>query len=647
MENSFELLSSKEYLLTNGIGGYCSSTFSGANTRRYHGLLVASFNPPTERKVMISKVEEKVIYHKKEYELSANRYPGTIHPQGFQYISDYGVKNNQAYILFAAENFRLQKLISMADAENTCMIEYINFSDTIIELQLNPMLVYKDYHSLFNEAVQFDFYTERIDNSSLKIYAEYGAMPLFIKITQGDWQLDNKWYRKFQHLGEKERGFHFEEDAMSIGIATVKLRPGDKIVITFSTNENNVIEKSTYEKDLFSTGKHFPPFLKALEESSRQFVVQRKSTGGNTIIAGYHWFTDWGRDTMIALRGISIATLRQAEAKSILQTFLKYLDKGMLPNRFPDGIEDLEYNTVDATLWLFVTLYEYQLAFDDTELIGSMMPFLKNILEEHIRGTRYGIKLTEEGLLYAGEKGVQLTWMDAKVNGYVVTPRIGCAVEINLLWYNAINIYQLFQKTVNGEKDNIIENLISKFERSFTGCFFNEGGYLNDVVVPGVSADTSIRPNQIYALSLPFSPLSIEQRTSVLEVVERTLLTDFGLRTLDKDNADFKPSYKGDSWERDNAYHQGTVWPFLWGEWALAYLQHHGYGALSCLYIWNSSRKLQQHFYNDGCLNAIAEIFDGLQPQTGRGCVQQAWSISMMLRVFFDKKFNYSLINEN
>jgi predicted glycogen debranching enzyme len=646
MENTFESLSGKEYLLTNGIGGYCSSTFSGANTRRYHGLLVASFNPPTERKVVVSKIDEKIIVDEKEYELSANQYPGAVHPQGFQYITDYGVKQNQAYVIFEHEGFRLQKVLSVAVGENTSMIEYSNLSDKEIELQLNPLLVYKDYHSLFNESLQFDFYTERTDNHSLKIFAEYGAKPLFIKTTKGNWHLENKWYKNFQHTIEKERGFDYEEDAISIGIVTIQLKPGDKVSITFSTEENNSLKKSEYNKALFTGGKDIPKFIKDLEECSRQFVVQRKSTGGSTIIAGYHWFTDWGRDTMIALRGISIATMRQQEAKSILQTFFQYLHKGMLPNRFPDNNEELEYNTVDATLWLFVTLYEYQLTFNDTPFIKLLLPSLKNIIDEHINGTRYNIKITDEGLLYAGEEGVQLTWMDAKVNGHVVTPRIGCAVEINLLWYNALSIYQQFNKLLSKKTDIEIESLISKFEQSFPVYFVNEAGYLNDVVVPGTSTDTSIRPNQIYAVSLPFSPLSKEQKGKLLDVVEKNLLTDFGLRTLNIKHPDFKPFYKGDSWERDNAYHQGTVWPFLWGEWAMAYLNLHGFTAANCLHIWNAAQTLQDHFYNEGCLNAIAEIFDGLEPNTGKGCVQQAWSVSMLLRVFLDNRFDYSLIDD-
>jgi predicted glycogen debranching enzyme len=644
MEQSFKDLSGKEYLLSNGIGGYCSSSFSGANTRRYHGLLVASFNPPTDRKVLVSKIEEKIIVDGREYELSANQYPGAVHPAGFQYLAQYKVENNQAVIDFKHDDFSVTKLLSVVQGENTTIVQYSNNGVSAFELELNPMLLYKDYHSLFKQSAEFDFYTEQAGETSLKIYARYGADPLYINVSGGHWNLHHSWYKNFQHIVEDERGFPFEEDALNIGTLSVLLNPGEDVRISFSTKENAGLEIVPFTEEYFTDGKNMPAFVKALEESSRQFVVQRKSTGGSTIIAGYHWFTDWGRDTMIAMRGISIATMRQEEARSILQTFFKYLDKGMLPNRFPDYDEELEYNTIDATLWLFITLFEYQQVFDDNDFISSVMPHLKNIIDEHTKGTRYNIHVTDEGLLYGGEEGAQLTWMDARVDGFVVTPRIGCPVEINLLWYNALNIYQHFAQLCDRDTDEAVALLLAKFEQAFIPHFLNNEGYLNDVIIPGVLADASIRPNQVYAVSLPFSPLTKEQQAGVLQMVEKELLTGFGLRTLSASHPDFKPLYQGNSWERDNAYHQGTVWPFLWGEWALAFLSQHGFNAESCLHVWNASKNLQQHFYDEGCFNAIAEIFDGLQPLAGKGCVQQAWSVGMLLKVFLDPRFNYSLI---
>ncbi len=646
MEQLFKDLSTKEYLLTNGIGGYCSSSFSGANTRRYHGLLVASFNPPTDRKVLVSKIEEKITVDEKEYEISANQYPGTIHPNGFNYIANYKVDNNQAVVDFKHENFSLTKLLSSVQGENTTIIQYTNNGISAIHLEINPMLVYKDYHGLFKQSDEFDFFTEWDGETALKVFAKYEAEPLYINVSAGSWNLHHSWYKNFELVVEDERGFPFTEDAMNIGTLSVWLKPGENISINFSTKEKASLDIIPIKEKYFTDGKNVPAFVKALEVSSRQFVVQRKSTGGSTIIAGYHWFTDWGRDTMIAMRGISIATMRQEEAKSILQTFFKYLDNGMLPNRFPDYDEELEYNTIDATLWLFVTLYEYYQTFNDTLFIKSVLPNLKNIIDDHVSGTRYNIHITENGLLYGGEAGQQLTWMDARVDGFVVTPRIGFPVEINMLWYNALKIYQHFTKLCTIKDDNTTSVLLSKFEQSFPIHFLNNDGYLNDVVLPGNLADASIRPNQIYAVSLPFSPLDNEQKRRLLEIIEKNLLTDYGLRTLDSEHPNFKPLYKGDSWERDNAYHQGTVWPFLWGEWALANLSLNGFTAANCLHVWKASEKLQQHFYNEGCLNGIAEIFDGLQPIAGKGCVQQAWSIGMLLKVFLDPQFDYSLITE-
>ncbi|MEO7562499.1 MAG: amylo-alpha-1,6-glucosidase, partial [Ferruginibacter sp.] len=364
-----------------------------------------------------------------------------------------------------------------------------------------------------------------------------------------------------------------------------------------------------------------------------------------TIIAGYHWFADWGRDTMIALRGISIATGKKDEAESILKTFLSSLNQGMLPNRFPDyDSDEVEYNTIDATLWLFIALYEYHQKFNDEPFIKESMPKLLDILEWHIKGTRFKIKVTEDGLLYGGEPGYQLTWMDAKVDGFVVTPRIGCPVEVNMLWYNAICIYNFFSKEILNEPSADSEMLAEKCGQHFNNYFFNDKDYLNDVIIPGAYVDDSLRPNQIYAASLPFSPLSKKQQQKIVECVTENLLTGYGLRTLDATNIDFKPVYDGNAWSRDNAYHQGTVWPFLWGEWALAFLKLNDFNEDACSHVWEHSKTLQHHFYHEGCAFAIAEIFDGLQPFTGKGCIQQAWSVSMMLAVFLHKDFKWSLI---
>ncbi len=644
MKLNFEEASSKEYLLTNGIGGYSSSTIAGANSRRYHGLLVASFNPPTDRLVVVSKIEETIIADGMSYELSSNQYPGEVHPEGYNFIENYNCDTNKVFFKYRVADYLLQKTIEIVERENTVIITYTNRSVQAFELLLMPLLVYKDYHALFYQDDQFDFYKEDLKENYFKVYPKYQAHPLFIKFSKGNWASEHDWYKKIQYKQEEARGFDFEEDAISIGKVKVSLAPKETMQLIFSTDEIKKIKKKAVKKVVDKND--YPAFINDLIKSSRQFVVDRKSTGGSTIIAGYHWFTDWGRDTMIALRGISIATGKKEEAKSILKTFLSVLSEGMLPNRFPDYTgEEPEYNTIDATLWLFVALYEYHQKFADNKLIKEALPQLKEIIDWHIKGTRFNIQVTPEGLLYGGETGYQLTWMDARVDGFVVTPRIGCPVEINALWYNALCIYQFFNKEILKIQNEETDSLIKRCNQSFVFFFSNKNNYLNDVVIPAVYSDDSIRPNQIYAISLPFSPLNKDFQKKVLQSVSENLLTPFGLRTLNTADAEFKPVYEGNAWNRDNAYHQGTVWPFLWGEWALAYLKQNDFSNKACKYIWEQSASLQHHFYSEGCAFAIAEIFDGLQPLTGKGCVQQAWSVSMLLAVFLNKDFDWSLIN--
>ncbi len=643
MKLNFEEASSKEYLLTNGIGSYSSSTVSGANTRRYHGLLVASFNPPTDRLVLVSKIEETLIADGVPYELSSNQYPGKIHPEGYGFMESYNCETEKATFKYSVANCSLEKTLEIIQGENIVVVTYTNSSAQAIELLLMPLLVYKDYHALFYQDEQFNFYKEDLGDNYFKVYAKYEAHPLYVKFTKGSWKDEHDWYKKIQYKQEEARGFNFEEDAISIGKVEVSLVANESMQLIFSTDEIKKRKKKVVKK--VADTNDYPAFINDLIKSSRQFVVDRKSTGGSTIIAGYHWFSDWGRDTMIALRGISIATGKKDEAKSILKTFLSVLSEGMLPNRFPDyPDEDVEYNTIDATLWLFIALYEYHQKFADNKLIAEALPALKEIIGWHIKGTRFNIHVTPEGLIYGGETGYQLTWMDARVDGFVVTPRIGCPVEINALWYNALCIYQFFNEELLNKKIEDIDRLIRKCKQSFLHFFVNQKDFLNDVVIPGVYADDSIRPNQIYSVSLPFSPLNKVSQKKVLGSVSENLLTPYGLRTLDVFNPDFKPLYEGNAWQRDNAYHQGTVWPFLWGEWALAYLKQNNFSSKACKYIWEQSAPLQHHFYNEGCALAIAEIFDGLQPSTGKGCVQQAWSVGMLLAVFLNSDFNWSLI---
>lgn len=639
LENkSFEALSGLEWLLTNGLGGFAASSIIGANTRRYHGLLVAANKPPTDRKVLVSKVEETVVQGEERFELGCNQYPDVVHPQGYQHLERFE-RDPLPRAVYAATEFKLAKTINMVYGENTTLIEYENLGAAPIQLSVRPFLVFRDYHSLFQENPDFDFYVENPGTKRLKVYAHYGAAPLFIQYSKGDFVADATWYHNFEYAAERERGLDFREDSKSIGQINFGLVAGEKMQLLFSTEHilyPNLAELPGNEikrlKVLGAEAKD--PFLRDLLIAGDQFLVQRQSTQSSTLIAGYPWFTDWGRDTMIAMRGLTVATGKKEVSQSIIRTFLQYLNQGLLPNRFPDSGETPEYNTFDATLWLFVILYEYYEKFQDLEFIAEVFPKLEEIIAWHQQGTHYNIHVTPEGLLFGGEDLQQLTWMDAKVGDYVVTPRQGCPVEINALWYNALEIMAVFAQVLQQDKLAYVD-LAQKTIAAFRHFFINSKAYLNDVILPDGYVDDAMRPNQIYALSLPFGLLNPKEAEKVLNLLEQHLYTDYGLRSLAMDDPQFKGFYGGNPWERDTAYHQGTVWAFLWGEYALAVLKVRGNTAKTKKSLLKKMEPLKRHFYDADCLHAISEIFDGENPGPGKGCFQQAWSIGMLIKVLY------------
>lgn len=634
-KEDFETISSKEWIVTNGIGGYASSSISGANTRRYHGLLIASFNPPTDRRVLVSKLEEKVISAREEFYACSNAYPGKTHPEGYQYLTSF-TRMPLPTSVFSNGKHRVTKTVFMRYGKNTTVVEYTNEGEEALLLELTPLLVCRDYHHLFHEDKQWTFEARHLAERLLEITPAKNSPAIFFRFTAGIFYPEPHWYNNFEYAREKDRGLDFTEDAKSVGKVSCMLAPGESASMIFSTiledTEGDPMEWREEEEHRLQglTHKKKSSFLKDLAVSGDQFLVKRQSSDTYTLIAGYHWFTDWGRDTMIAMRGLIIATGKKEAAKSILRTFLQYLDGGMIPNRFPDLGEKPEYNTIDATLWLFVALHEYHEQFHDVEFIRSVFGKLTEIIKAHYAGTRYNIHVTPEGLLYGGQDGTQLTWMDAKVGDYVVTPRIGCPVEINALWFNALSVYVSFGNLLGFPVSGYVQKM-KDLKSVFRSHFINDKGYLNDVVIPGHKADETIRPNQVYAISLPFSPLTNTEAKRVLEVVHQHLYTDYGLRSLSPFHPDFKPIYTGDQWHRDNAYHQGTVWGFLWGEYAMAHLNVHKYSPESRKWVKKQSKKLEEHFYTQDGLYAISENFDGSIPGPGKGCIQQAWSVGMTL----------------
>lgn len=636
-------LFNKEWVETNGLGGYASSSVCGANTRRYHGLLVASFNPPTDRRVLVSKMEERISESMKGYELSVNQYPNAIHPQGHEYLKSFE-RRPVATWLYEGKNWKLRKKLFMVPQSNTTVVVYENIGDWEFDIELHPLLANKDYHATSHEN-HFDFYYET-GKANIKVYAYPDSAPLFLNWSRGTFIENRAWYKNIELPKERYRGQDFIEDYYRIGYLRAALKPGERISLLMTT-DSDMVGKNTVNLE-----KKIVQFLNSLKDqqiqhnfyndlliSGDQFLVDRASIKCKTVVAGYHWFTDWGRDTMIAMRGLTIATGNKEASKALLTTFLKYLDQGMLPNRFPDyDGQEIEYNTIDATLWLFVVMYEYYEKFKDLDFIEKYLKDLESALLHHIQGTRFNIHLTEQGFIFGGQDGWQLSWMDARVNGRVITPRIGCPVEINALWYNAMSIYEYFCGGCNIKLHKKIVETKKKFTKNFKPYFLTEEGFLNDIVVPGEQSDSSFRPNQIYAVSLPFSLLNKAEELLLINLVGQKLLTDYGLRTLNRENHQYNGHYGGNQWERDNAYHQGTVWPFLLMEYWQAYLKTNNETYAAKSHVVKSLSPLRAHFYQANGIHGISEIFDGDNPEDGRGCIQQAWSVAALLKLYTEHR---------
>lgn len=634
----------REWLETNGIGGWAASTITNAHTRRYHGLLVAATRPPVGRVVLLSKLDETLIREDTRIELGTNVYPGSVHPRGFQFLKRFSQDFFPSFT-YEVDGMVLQKTVAAIHGENTTVIIYevIDAPETF-KLELCPFVAGRDYHSLTkaNDSVR----RESHFSDHIWSYQAYEQLPTLYMLVPGtDFEAAPDWYYNYEYLVEKQRGQDFQEDLFTPGVFTISLKSGDRLGIVVSTDnpmsrdaEDLISKEKERRKSLFSTLPVSDALTNALTLAADQFVV-RRGDDLKTVIAGYHWFTDWGRDTMIALPGLTLITGRYEDAKKILRAFAEHIDQGMLPNRFPDAGEKPEYNTVDATLWFFVAAYKYYLyTQDQTFLMDILLPAMAEILDWHRRGTRYGIHMESDGLLAAGEAGVQLTWMDAKIGDWVVTPRSGKAVEINALWYNALAVYERLLNTVGRKEEaRAYQRLSEKVITHFDQVFWNpDGGYLFDVV-DGDRRDGAIRPNQILAISLPFTLLEGDSARQVLKTVEDHLLTPVGLRSLSPQDPAYNPVYQGNAYQRDAAYHQGTVWAWLLGPYLTALVKFRGEtGRQQGLKLIQS---VHDHLLESG-IGQISEIFDGDAPHRPRGCIAQAWSVAEIMRAYVEDLLN-------
>ncbi|MFL5729183.1 MAG: amylo-alpha-1,6-glucosidase [Cytophagaceae bacterium] len=645
--SNFDSAASREWIETNGLGGWSSSSVSGANTRNYHGIFVSAVNPPVERVVMLNKLEEIISIAGKKYELSCNQFPGKVVCDGLPYLNKFS-RDIFPVFQYKIDNLEITKTIASIYQEDTVVITYeVTSADGEFELDLKPMISFRDYHSLsqandsINRIVKFG-------DSTLEMKPYSSMPPLYIHVDKATFGFNPAWFHNFEYREEQSRGLRFSEDLFCYGNFTVKLKAGSKLGIVISTLPDadkdafKRIQKEKERREALLTKIPVKDLLsRTLILAADQFLVKR-GEDLKTIIAGYHWFADWGRDTMIALPGICLINERYDDAKKILKAFAQSIDHGMLPNRFSDRGEAPEYNTADATLWFFVAIKKYlDYSGDEQFVLEELLPALKNIVEYHDAGTRYNIAVQEDGLIYQGQVGMQLTWMDAKIGDWVVTPRIGKAVEINALWYNALLIMsELSQKAKNEHESTMYRERAEKVKTAFMDVFLHkEKGYLYDCI-RGDYKDASFRPNQIFAMSLPYSLLDRELSSSILKMIEEKLLTPFGLRSLAPDDPKYIGHYRGDQLSRDGAYHQGTVWSWLLGPYITAKIRLEGEeGRRSVMKLLN---KFQVHLHEAG-VGTVSEIFDGDAPFEPKGCIAQAWGVSEILRAYFEDL--YSLDN--
>ena len=639
----------REWLVTNGLGSFASGTVSGILTRRYHGLLVAALNPPVGRSLLVSKLDDTVLYQEREYKLFSNSWSdNTIDPPGYINIESFQLEGNIPLWRYSIADAILEKRIWMKQNENTTYINYsLKHASADLTLKIKALVNYRDYHSLTKAS---DWQMDIVPlKDGTKIIAFENATPFYIKSDSGKFEPAHNWYYGFNLSAEVQRGLDHLEDILHAGDLTCTLYSDDSLTIALSTEDLEYIDGQTelekrryYESEILNKLsspklKYRKPLREKIERlalAADQFVVKRRQSPvieGNTAIAGYHWFSDWGRDTMISLPGLALCTGRPEIAKSILLTFAKYADRGMLPNRFPDEGQKPEYNTVDATLWFFLAVNSYYQDTKDKEFLRKLFPILKDIVEWHLKGTRYNIKVdAEDGLLYAGQEGIQLTWMDAKVGDWVVTPRIGKCIEINALWYNALLIMEDFAKKLK-KSPAVYKSCADKTFIGFKRFWNNDMGYCYDVIDGPNGFDSSLRPNQLFAVSVPVSPLTREQQIMVVEICSRKLLTSYGLRSLTPDHPEYKGIYRGNPSERDRAYHQGTVWGWLLGHFALAHFRVYKDQVKAIEYLEPLFQNLNTHG-----IGSLGEIFDGDAPHNPKGCIAQAWTVAETLRAYID-----------
>jgi predicted glycogen debranching enzyme len=649
----------REWLITNGLGGYASGTVAGVLTRRFHGMLIAALPSPLGRVVMWNHLLERVRLPDKRVVWLGDEDEVAGHNAADMrdHLIEFRLELGLPVWLHQVDGFTLEKRVVMSYGQNTVHVTYRLLDGSgKLRLNLRPSVHFRPHEARVDQAPPVP-YTIAASGSRYELSSVSDYPPLRMTFHGGDsaaLTLDEKGAPAVPYKMEESRGYDWVGTLWSPGYVRADISKGDAFTLIGSTEPWDTLtamspevatsaERERRRKLIAIAGiPDEDTFAGELVLASDQFIIRpagrveetaRARAAGDdvrTVIAGYHWFTDWGRDTMISLEGLTLTTRRFREAGYILRTFGQYVRDGLIPNMFPEGDREGLYHTADASLWFFHAIERYTIATGDDETLRRLLPALIEIVEAHLRGTRFGIKVDPaDGLFAQGAEGYQLTWMDAKVGDWVVTPRRGKAVELNALWYNALCVLQAWTQKHGGAEHLDLANHARRTRESFNKRFwYEEGGYLYDVIDGEQGADASCRPNQVFAISLPHPVLDRQRWEPVMKVVHDRLLTPVGLRSLAPGASDYKARYYGDLRARDAAYHQGTVWAWLIGPFIDAWQKVHGADR-------QEVRRLLSGFdlhLSEACVGSISEVFDAEEPYVPRGCVAQAWSVAEVLR---------------
>ena len=649
----------REWLVVNGLGGYASGTVAGVVTRRYHGLLVAALPAPLGRIVMLNHLLERVrlptrgvLWLGDEDEVA-----GPNATDRADHLVEFRLELGLPVWRYELDGHAIEKRVLMTHGQNTVHVSYALLAgEGPVRLTLRPSLQFRGHEAAVDEPpVQAYSLTAAGRRYEVSGGPALPRLRMSISGHHAALTLQEKSHSPVSYEVERHRGYASTGTLWSPGYFRADLTTTEQVTLVASTEPWELIEALTPEqaaraeqerrRHLIVVASHVAtePLAAELVLAADQFIItpagrveeaaRARAQGEHvrTVIAGYHWFTDWGRDTMISLEGLTISTGRLPEASYILKTFAHYVRDGLIPNMFPDGAREGLYHTADATLWFFHAIHRYHHATRDAATLRALLPILIDIVRHHLGGTRFGIGVdASDGLLKQGAPGYQLTWMDAKVDDWVVTPRRGKAVEINALWYNALCLLDAWTREHGGAEGLDLAAHASRAREAFNARFwYAEGGYLYDVVDGEQGDDAACRPNQVFAISLDHPVLDESRWTAVMEVVRARLLTPVGLRSLAPGHPDYKAKYYGDLRARDAAYHQGTVWGWLIGPYVDAWLKIHPHeprGARDLL------AGFEAHL-DEACVGSISEVFDADRPYTPRGCVAQAWSVAEVLRI--------------